>query len=450
MRVRRDLLKASAAAATLTAVAGPSALAKPKGGLGNPKQAPIDTIVVVMMENRSYDHFLGWLPGGRQAGVTYLDSAGAPHTTKHWAPDYKGCGFADPGHGWNAGRVQLGGEARDASGFIKDGSGNDDFALGYYTADDLPVWKALTEQATVFSGYHCALLGPTYPNREYMHAATSGGRTTNDFPSNPILGFQDTTIWERCEAAGVSWAYYYSNLPVIGLYGERHAIRHIDKIRHVSAFYADAALGRLPQVCFVDPFFVAPEGLANDDHPHADVRLGQHFLADVIGAFQESPQFARGALFVNYDEWGGFYDTVVPGRAPDDDRASADLATDFSQRGFRTPATVVSPYAQRGAIATGVYDHTSILRFIEWRYGMAPLTRRDATAANIGEVLDFRMKPNLDPVVPAYVSPPDARIPCAAEEGFEGSDLMAIQTSGLADALGLRTDYAFADSYRSF
>src|SRR5688500_1035326 len=95
---RRELLKASAAAATLTAVAGPSALAKPKG-LGNPKQAPIDTIVVVMMENRSYDHFLGWLPGGQQAGLTYLDSAGAPHTTKHWAPDYKGCGFADPGHG---------------------------------------------------------------------------------------------------------------------------------------------------------------------------------------------------------------------------------------------------------------------------------------------------------------------------------------------------------------
>ena len=301
-----------------------------------------------------------------------------------------------------------------------------------------------------FKSYFCSVLGPTYPNREYMHAATSGGRKDNSFPSNPIVGFQDTTIWDRCNERGVSWAYYYSNLPVIGLYGERLALRHADKVRHVSAFYADAAAGRLPQVCFVDPFFVQPEGLANDDHPHADVRLGQHFLADVIGAFQESPQFARGALFVNYDEWGGFFDTVVPGRAADDDRASADLAEDFAQLGFRIPATVVSPYARRGHQAPHPYDHTSILKFIEWRFGFAPLTRRDAAARNIGEAFDFSQAPNLDPVVPAYQAPPDARIPCAVEEGFEGSDLMHLETSGLTSALRLRTDWKFEHSYRSW
>ncbi len=266
----------------------------------------------------------------------------------------------------------------------------------------------------------------------------------------PVESAQDTTIWDRCNEAGVTWAYYYSNLPVIGLYGERLAVRHLDKVRHVSAYYADAAAGRLPQVCFVDPFFVTPEGLANDDHPHADIRLGQQFLADVVGAFAESPQWARGALFVNYDEWGGFFDTAVPPAAKDDDRKSANLAEDFSQRGFRTPATVVSPYAQRGRIAPHTYDHTSILRFIEWRYGLAPLTRRDARARNIGEVLDFQ-HPVFEPAaIPAYQAPPDARIPCAVEEGFEGSDLMQIETSGLAEALGLRTDFRFADSYRSF
>lgn len=448
---RRDLLKASAAAAGLAAVGGPAALAKPKP-LGSPADAPVDTVVVVMMENRSFDHYLGWMKRaeGTQDGLTYLDDAGTAHPTTHWAPDYKGCGHLDPGHGWNHGRVQLAPDGvKDASGFIREGSRNDDFALGYYTADDLPVWKALTEQATIFDHYFTAVLTSTYPNREYMHAASSGGRKGNSFPSNPIVGFQETTIWDRCIEAGVDWAYYYSNLPVIGLYGERLTLRHPHRVRHISSYYADAAAGRLPNVCFVDPFFVAPEGLANDDHPHADVRLGQHFLADVIGAFQESPQFARGALFVNYDEWGGFFDTVVPGRAADD-LASDDLAEDFAQRGFRTPATVVSPYAPRGAIARKDYDHTSILRFIEWRFGFAPLTARDAAARNIGEVLDFEMTPNLDPVVPPYVSPPDARIPCAVEEGFEGSDLMLIQTTGLADALGLRTDHAFADSYRSF
>jgi phospholipase C len=444
---RREFLLGSAAAGGLAALGtGPA-----RAGIGSSRNAPIDHVVVVMMENRSFDHLLGWLPGsnGNQAGLTYVDSQGGEHHTAHWAPDYKGCGHLDPGHGWDAGRVQLGPE-RKADGFIRDGSGNDDFALGYYTADDVPVWAALTEQATVFDNYFCALLGPTYPNREYQHAATSGGRTSNDFPANPVVGFQDRTIWDACNDAGISWAYYYSNLPVIGLYGARLAVAHADKVRHISAYYADAALGRLPQVAFVDPFFVAPEGLANDDHPHADIRLGQQFLSDVIGAFQESPNFARGALFVNYDEWGGFYDTVVPGRAPADDRSSRDPATDFSQRGFRTPATVVSPYARRGAVASGTYDHTSILKFVEWRFGIPPLTRRDATARNIGEVLDFGQRPNLDPVVPAYVAPPDARVPCPPGEGFEGSDLMAIETSGLAAALGLRTDWAFADSYRSF
>ena len=452
---RRDFIKAGAAAGGLAALGAGTAdaglLKKKRLGpsvLPASNSVPIDTIVVVMMENRSYDHYLGWLPGGVQ-DRTYLDSQGAEHHTSHWAPDYAGCGHPDPGHGWGSGRVQLGGEARDGSGFVKDGSGNDDFALGYYQPEDVPVWAALAQNATIFNQYYCSLLASTYPNREYQHAATSGGRTSNDFPSNPILGFGDETIWDRCSARGVSWAYYYSNLPVIGLYGARLAVTNIDKIRHVSAFYADAALGRLPQVCFVDPFFVAPEGLANDDHPFADIRLGQQFLSAVIRAFTSGPQWERGALFVNYDEWGGFYDTAVPPRAGDDDRKTDVLDTDYSQLGFRTPATVVSPFAPRGQIASNVYDHTSILNFIEWRYGLGNLTRRDAAARNIGEALNFDA-PNYErEVVPAYTAPAAARIPCAVPAEF-ASDLMLLQTSGLTDALGLRTDYKFADSYPSF
>ena len=449
---RRDFLRGSAALGGLAAL-GPRAagvnlpVPAPVGGLGLPANAPIDTIVVVMMENRSFDHYLGWLPGGSQS-ATYLDDAGQPHATSHWAPDYQGCGHPDPGHGWNSGRVQLGGEARDGSGFVKSGSGNDDYALGYYQAEDVPVWAALTQQATIFNQYYCSLLASTYPNREYQHAATSGGRTSNAFPSDPIAGFGDETIWDRCNTRGVSWAYYYSNLPVIGLYGARLAVLHSDKVRHISNYYADALAGRLPQVCFVDPFFTA-EGLANDDHPFADIRLGQQFLSGVIRAFTESPQWARGAMFINYDEWGGFYDTAVPPPAPDDDRKSAVLAQDYSQRGFRTPASVISPFAPRGSIGSQVYDHTSILRFIEWRYGLGTLTRRDATARNIGEVLDFT-RPNYErEVVPAYVAPPEARVVCGAG-GAADSDLVMLQTTGLTDALGLRTDWKFADSYRTF
>ena len=125
---RREFLRASAAGAAL--VGAPSllrpyrALAAEAGPAGN----PIEHIVVVMMENRSFDHFLGWLPGadGQQGGLTYLDSAGAPHATSHWAPDYKGCGHLDPGHGWNSGRAQLQG------GFMAEGADTDEFALIYY------------------------------------------------------------------------------------------------------------------------------------------------------------------------------------------------------------------------------------------------------------------------------------------------------------------------------
>ena len=220
-------------------------------------------------------------------------------------------------------------------------------------------------------------------------------------------------------------------------------------VRHVSAFYADAAAGTLPQVCFVDPFFTTPaEGIGNDDHPLADIRLGRQFLGDVIRSFTQSSQFAKGALFVNYDEWGGFFDTVTPDIVPDDFAADG-----FGQRGFRTPAVVVSPYARQHAISShlvpgATYDATSILRFIEERFNMAPLTVRDANARNVGELLDFTQPP-LEVEVPAYTALPDAYMACAVEEQVDSapSEWEALLEMGLFDALKLRTDYRLRDSF---
>jgi phospholipase C len=440
---RRSLLKGVAATGGLLATGQLPVRAL---DLGSNRNAPIDHVVVVMMENRSFDHLLGWVPGATsKRDCTFVDDEGRTHRTKHWAPDYAGCDFNDPDHGWDGGRVQLGGEQRDNSGFAK--GDNDDFALGWYDRDDVPVWSALADNATIFDHYYCSVLGPTYPNRHYQHAASSGGRKSNDFADNPIEGHQEKTIWESLDEAGVSWAYYYSNLPFIGLYGERLAVRRVTNVRHISAYYADCLAGTLPQVAFVDPFFTV-DGFGNDDHPAGDIRMGQELLSSVVGAFTESSVFASGALFVNYDEWGGFFDHVVPPAARADDRKSADLNEDFSQRGFRVPATVVSPYARRGAVAHNTYDHASILRFIEWRYGLPALSKRDATARNIGEVLDFAAKPNLDPVVPAYTAPADARFGCTGAGAAFSMDLVALRDSGLTDALGLRTDYRIEDSVR--
>jgi phospholipase C len=146
-------------------------------------------------------------------------------------------------------------------------------------------------------------------------------------------------------------------------------------------------------VSFVDPAFNGEaQGTSGDEHPHGDVRTGQAFVADVVHAFIESPQWKRGALFILYDEWGGFFDHVTPPRVPDL-RASTALDKDFGQMGFRIPAVVVSPYARRGYVDHSIYGFESILKLIRYRYGLAPLTPRDLYANNIAHAFDWESTP---------------------------------------------------------
>jgi phospholipase C len=173
----------------------------------------------------------------------------------------------------------------------------------------------------------------------------------------------------------------------------------------VQTYYEQAATGTLPALSFVDPAFNGEDqGTSGDEHPHGDVRVGQAFIADVVHAFLESPQYKRGALFIVYDEWGGFFDHVVPPRVPDL-RASADLNSDFGQMGFRIPAVVVSPYARRGYVDHTIYGFESILKMIRYRYGLPPLTPRDLFANNIAAAFDFESKPDYTP--PALPQPPE-------------------------------------------
>jgi len=136
-------------------------------------------------------------------------------------------------------------------------------------------------------------------------------------------------------------------------------------------------------VSIIDPWFIAPGGLSNDDHPHADIRLGQAFLSDIVEAFTSSPCYERSALVVTYDEWGGFWDHVDPPRLPDDRATPADPggADDFGQVGFRIPSVIVSPWTrtpsgQTGSVDHTVYDHASILRFITENWGLPYLNAR--------------------------------------------------------------------------
>src|SRR5439155_9978084 len=195
-----------------------AALSSP--GLPSPASSGIDHVVVVMMENRSFDHYLGWLPGadGRQAGLTYIDAAGNPHSTARLTPDYQGCEHPDPDHSWEGGRAQVNGGKMD--GFLRSGE-NDQFAIGYYREQDLPFLGHAAKAFTTYDRFFCSLLASTYPNREYMHAAQSYGNIDNSLTEAGYQdqGFPDTTIFAALKARGVDSRYFFNDLPVSGLWG---------------------------------------------------------------------------------------------------------------------------------------------------------------------------------------------------------------------------------------
>jgi phospholipase C len=412
---RRDFLKRTAVTAGLASGMGlvldPDTLVAQAARrqrevmLPSARNLPIDTFVVLMMENRSFDHYLGWLPGadGRQAGLEFTDRQGAKHATHRLQTDFQGCAFLDPDHSWQGGRTELDGGHMD--GFLK--AASDVFSIGYYAEPDLPFAPHVAKAFTAFDRFFCSLLSSTYPNREYMHAAQSYGMIDNSLPSG--TGFPDTTIFNALSNAGVSNRYYYSDIPVSALWGKAGIARSSP----VQTFYEQAATGTLPALSFVDPAFNGEDqGTSGDEHPHGDVRVGQTFVADVAHAFLESPQYKRGALFIVYDEWGGFFDHVVPPRVPDL-RSSQNLNDDFGQMGFRIPAVVVSPYARRGYVDHSIYGFESILKMIRYRYGLPPLTPRDLYANNIAAAFDFVSKPDYE--IPGLPQPEDViSAPCGS------------------------------------
>ena len=369
-------------------------------------QCGIENIVVVMMENRSFDHLFGWLPNadGRQDGLIYYDPAGEPHPTRALAPDFTVCGHPDPDHSYVGGRVQYNDGQMD--GFLRSGS-NDDYAIGYYVEEDRPFYNALARNYTALDQCFCSILGPTFPNRLFLHAAQTD-RLSNDTTLTTM-----PTIWDGLAAAGVSHTYYFSNLPFLGLWG----LKYQGISRPYAQFLADAAVGSLPAVSFVDPrFTVTDDGTGNDDHPHADVRAGDAFLADTFLAVAKGPAWPNTIFIVTYDEWGGFFDHVAPPRATAPNAVDPDVVDGKALLGLRVPAVVASPFSRGDADSPSVnhlvFDHTSILKLIEWRWGLSPLTDRDASCdiENLALVLDFE---NFDaelPDLPQPVAPPP--MPC--------------------------------------
>jgi len=357
--------------------------------IGAAADGGFDHVIVLMMENRSFDHMLGWVPGadGRQGGLQYVDHDGIQHTTHKLAPDFQGCGRPDPDHSFAGGRIQFNNGACD--GFLLSGD-NDEYAIGYYRKTDLDFFGNAIGDWTTADRYFCSILGPTFPNRFYQHSAHT------DRISNTLVLSTLPTIWDRLASAGLTGRYYFSDLPFIALWGAKYQ----SITRPIDAFFADAAAGTLPNLSFIDPKFGGEEqGTSNDDHPHADVRAGQHFMHQLYTAITNGPAWERTVFVINYDEWGGFFDHVPPPIVPVSPEDVAAGNTD-GRLGFRTPLLVVSPFARERYVAHEVYDHTSILRMVEERWGLSPLGARDASTNSLANVLDFTQAPRSAPQYP--------------------------------------------------
>jgi len=422
---RRKFLK-TVAGVSGAALLGPGRLVRARstslrnaGSLPRPDNSGLEHVVVVMMENRSFDHLFGWHPNADAIqDATYLDSDGVPHQTQALAPDYLGCGHPDPDHSYEGGRVQRDGGAMD--GFLLSGK-NDDYSIGYYIEADRPFYSALARNYTALDRYFCSILGPTYPNRFFMHAAQT------DRLSNTLDMATMPAIWDSLAAAGVSARYYYSNLPFVALWGSRY----LGISQTYAQFKLDAQNGQLPAVSFLDPIFtLADDGTGNDDHPHADIRRGDAFLAEAFHAVATGPLWASTVFIVNYDEWGGFFDHVPPPRAAAPNLVDPDLEDGRALLGFRVPTIVASPFSAGDpadpSVNGTVFDHTSILKLIEWRWGLDPLTARDQSndVGNLADILDFANPHAEVPDLPLPDAPPPQACPHSRREGTGANDFI--------------------------
>ena len=382
---RRRFLGAAAAAALGARPLAHAALQAP-AKLPAPARSGLDHVIVVMMENRSFDHLLGWLPGadGKQAGLSYTDSAGISHQTHPLAPDFQGCAFHDPDHSYDGSRVAWNNGAND--GWLRAGA-NDIYSIGYYRQQDLPFLGRVAPAFTACDRFFASILAPTFPNRFYSLSAVT------DRISNIESRVDLPTIFDRFAAKRIPAAYYYGNFDFLLLYQRYNAIS-----RRLPQLFKQLKTGKLPAFSYVDPSYTfndagpASGSQGNDDHPHADIRAGEYFMSRIYNAVVRSPAWPRTLLVFTFDEWGGFFDHVPPPTAPD-------VKPEFEQRGFRIPAILVSPFARRGHVAHGTYDHTSILRLAEWRWGLEPLSVRDAAAANLAGALDFSHRVLKAPII---------------------------------------------------
>jgi phospholipase C len=279
----------------------------------------------------------------------------------------------------------------------------------------VPFYYGIANEFSVADRYFASVPGPTFPNRFYLLTGTSFG-----YVSNVIQIHTQKTIFQSLDEAPtpVTWKLYLASVQVELLfkYVDDHAAGHVFPI---SQYFTDAANGTLPQVSFVESDPLGDVNHESDEHPPANVQVGQKFSHDVVSALVNSPDWPSSAMFQTYDEHGGYYDHVAPPAAvPPDDIPPmvprGDPFNAFDRYGVRVPAMVISPYSKPHHVSHVVYAHTSILKFIETRFRLPPLTRRDAAADPMLDMFDLSRPSLLHPIVPDAPVDPAGVAACSA------------------------------------
>jgi phospholipase C len=429
--------------------------------------AQIDHIVVLMLENRSFDHMLGFLyadqgnvsPSGQPfEGLTGTesnpDSSGNPVTVFKIDPSGQYAYFmpgADPGEGYNATNSELYGTTKPAAcaaptnrGFVTDFA----YALGWeakekwsilpgttasgimgmFTPAMLPVLSGLAKGFAVCDHWFASAPTETMPNRAFACAGTSQG-----FMDDKTKKYTAPSIFGALGNANVAWKIYgYSADPLTRQDFPDTTNASEDHFGLFTDFQSDAAAGSLPGYAFLEPSWDAS---GNSQHPNYDVSKGEQFIHDVYYALRNGPAWNKTLLIVTYDEHGGCYDHVPPpsGATPPDDSAG-EYGFDFTRFGVRVPTVLVSPLIPAGTVfrvpaGTTPFDHTSILKTVEKRFNLAPLTARDAAAPDVGAVLTLAAPRTDDPL--AGVTVPASGV--VAPNAQEVSHLQCIHAELVAD-----------------
>jgi phospholipase C len=371
---------------------------------GTDTMPEIEHIVVLMMENHSFDDHLGTL--GRGDGLT-IGRDGKP---VNYNPNPTGgfvrsfhnpntCGETDSGitQSWNASHTAW--DNGSNMGFVRACGGA---SMGYWESDDLPFYHSMAHLFPIGDRYFCSVMAQTYPNRRFLIAGTALGNIRTDVSGISKTDAPNGTIFDRLNDHGISWKDYYPDLPTCALF-EPVFTNNPTKVVHVADFFTDAAAGNLPAFSLVDPY-------TNFSEEDGDISVGEAYAALVINAVMQGPAWERTALIWVYDEHGGWYDHVPPQPAVKPDNVPpalepTDVPGAYDYTGFRVPCCVVSARSKKDYVSHQTFDHTSILKLVETKWNLPALTYRDANAHNMLDFFDLKSKR------PPFAEPPTLATP---------------------------------------